>query len=85
MMTKIVVQPPSGRSIPTSTKHTSSGQRETLESILANLGAALGIAEIEKATSARGSDFYRPMGTTTFQSATNTILELSEKLANRSG
>ena len=83
-MTKIVGRPPSGKTIPTSTKRTSFGQRETLEAILLNLGSALGIQEIEKTTSARGADFYRPSNTTTFQSATNTILDLSEILVERS-
>ena len=84
-MTKIVVRQPSGKFIPTTTERTSLGQRETLEAILVNLGAALGISEIEKAHSARGADFYRPSNATTFQSATNTILYLSEILVERGG
>lgn len=54
-------------------------QRETLESTILNLAAHLGIEEVFKITSARGADFYAPNigGSPTYQSATNTIFELS--------
>ncbi|MEO0485531.1 MAG: hypothetical protein AAF092_06435 [Pseudomonadota bacterium] len=83
-MTKIVVRAQRSGIIPTSTKRPSKGQRETLEAILVNLGIVLEIPEIEKALSARGAAFYRPSGTSTFQSATNTILEMSENLVESS-
>lgn len=83
MMAKIVPRTPNGRTFSTSTKNTGMDQRETLETIIINLATSLGIKEISKATSARGSYFYcaGPMGI--YQSASNTILELSQELLLR--
>jgi hypothetical protein len=55
-------------------------QRETLEAIILNLSEALNISEVHKITSARGAEFYRPLGAVSFQSATNTIFDLSKML-----
>lgn len=57
-------------------------QRETLEAIILNLAGHLGIEEVFKIMSARGANFYAPNtgGPPTYQSATNTILELSRKV-----
>lgn len=77
--TRIVRATSGGRSFSTTTKNTGMSQRETLESIILNLAAHLGIVEIFKITSARGADFYAPNtgGSPIYQSATNTIFELS--------
>ena len=76
---RIVQATSGGRSFSTTTKNTGISQRETLEAIILNLAAYLGIEEVFKITSARGADFYAPntSGSPTYQSATNTILELS--------
>lgn len=79
---QIVQATSGGRSFPTTTKNTGMSQRETLEAIILNLATHLGIEAIFKITSARGADFYAPNtgGAPTYQSATNTILELSRIL-----
>lgn len=67
-------------------KNTGLDQRETLEEIMVNLATALGIKEIYKAGTARGSTIYEPQGKGFFysyQSASNTILELSRDVAKR--
>jgi hypothetical protein len=79
---KIVYTTPSRRRFTTSIKNTGMSQRETLEAIIINLADHLGIEEIFKTTSARGSNFYCPnsSGAWLYQSATNTILEMSRKM-----
>ena len=67
------------------TKRTGSSQRETLESIIINLSTCLGINEIHKLSSARGGFFYdaHEAHHMAYQSASNTILELSELLLKK--
>jgi hypothetical protein len=68
----------------TTTKNTGLSQRGTLEAIILNLADHLGVDEVYKITSSRGADYYRcPMtgGASTYQSATNTIFEMSKMLA----
>lgn len=73
-----------GSSFVTSTKNTGMSQRETLEAIILNLSEALDISEVLKVTSARGAEFYRPsLGGMSFQSATNTIFDLSKMVQNK--
>ena len=69
-----------GRRIPTTTENTGLSQRETLEAIILNLASALEISEVSKCMSARGSEFYRAGPSGSFQSASNTILEMSKRL-----
>jgi len=67
-------------------KNTGLDQRATLEEIMVNLATALGIKEIYKADTARGNTIYEPQGKGFFysyQSASNTILELSRDVAKR--
>jgi hypothetical protein len=76
----IVTDPGSGRTFATSTRHTGLSQRGTLEAIMLNLANHLGIKKITRKPSARGADFYCPDGDYSYQSATNTIYELSMRL-----
>lgn len=69
-----------GGYISTTTKHTGLSQRQKLEATMLNLATHLGIKSITRQPSARGADFYCPDGDTAFQSATNTIYELSLRL-----
>lgn len=67
-------------------KNTRLDQRETLEETMVNLATALGIKEIYKADTARGNTIYEPQGNGfvySYQSASNTILELSRDIAKR--
>ncbi|HGY9625411.1 hypothetical protein D3C76_862950 [compost metagenome] len=67
-------------------KNTGLDQRATLEEIMVNLATVLGIKEIYKADTARGSTIYEPQGKGFFysyQSASNTILDLSRDVAKR--
>ena len=79
---RIVCATSSGKSFTTSTKCTGMNQRETLEAIILNLADHLGVEKLFKTTSARGSYFYCPDkgGALIYQSATNTILEMSRKM-----
>lgn len=61
-------------------KRTGISQRETLEGTITNLCKCLGINMVYKKTSGRGGIFYQPVGQVGYQSASNTILELTEKL-----
>ena len=82
---KIVKAPSSNRGyFVTTTKNTLIPQRTTLEEIIINLASALGIEIIHKQESSRNAYFYEVQGKGFggYQSATNTILELSRKLAN---
>lgn len=76
---KIVRAELHGGRIPTSTANTGMGQRETLEAVILNLASALEISEVYKCMSARGSVFYRAGPTGSFQSASNTILDMSKR------
>jgi hypothetical protein len=68
--------------IPTVTSNTGLSQRETLETIILNLAYLLDISEIYKRTSARGSEFYCAGKRGSYQSATNTILDMSKWLCD---
>lgn len=70
--------------IATTTKNTDLSQRDTLEEVIVNLASVLGVQQVLKTQSARGSYYYKvPMsGASVFQSASNTILELSRVLAH---
>lgn len=81
---KIISAPTNGdRTFLTTIKNTSISQRETLEEVIINLASALKIEVIHTNRNSRGSYFYevQAKGFAGFQSASNTILELSRKLA----
>jgi hypothetical protein len=83
---KIVEAPkPSSGYYGATTKNTGLSQRDTLEEVLINLATAVGAKVIHRAMTARFSYIYEVQhpGFTSFQSATNTILELSRALATR--
>lgn len=83
---KIVPRPETNTgNIPTTTTNTHVSQRETLEEIIINLATIIGAKNIYKTQSARGGYFYEVQapGFSCFQSASNTILELSRKLSKR--
>ncbi|MCW0217035.1 MAG: hypothetical protein OJI67_01820 [Prosthecobacter sp.] len=83
-LAKIVKAPSTGRGyFITTTKNTAISQRETLEEVIVNLATALGVEVIHKQLGSRGAFFYevQASGFTSFQSASNTILELSRRLA----
>lgn len=69
----------------TTTKNTSLSQRETLEEIIINLSSLLGAKEIYKTKNVRRSFFYeiQAPGFSCYQSASNTILELSRVLVSK--
>jgi hypothetical protein len=73
------------RPILTSKRNTALSQRETLEAIMTNLAGVLGASEVHKRISSRGGKFYSPQDPLRlpYQSATNTILELSKIIASR--
>lgn len=77
---RIVRAKPGGGSFHTSIANTGLSQRETLEAIILNLAHLLEIREVSKQTSARGSDFYRAGERGLYQSATNTIIDMSKRL-----
>lgn len=84
---KIIEAPqPSSGFYGATTKNTGLSQRETLEEIMINLATSLGIKVIHKAMTARYSYIYEAQhpGFSSFQSASNTILELSRALAKKS-
>lgn len=84
---KIVKAPPTDRNyFVTTTKNTAISQRETLEEVIVNLATALGAEIVHRQLGSRGAYFYEVQASSLsgFQSASNTILELSRKLANRS-
>lgn len=86
-LVEIIKAPPSdSRYIYTTTKNTAISQRKTLEEVIVNLATVLGASVIYKQLSSRGTSFYevQGVGLSGFQSASNTILELSRKLASRS-
>jgi len=72
-------------------KNTGLSQRETLENTIINLSTCLKIEEIHRVTSSRSAVFYAPQEPSLkshhrmkYQSASNTILELSKKLLSHS-
>jgi hypothetical protein len=82
-----IVEPqrdPSGTFV-TSTKNTGLSQRETLEEALVNLATLAGASAILRQHNSRGSTFYKVKGVEVhgYQSASNTILELSRLLRAR--
>jgi hypothetical protein len=80
-MAKFVTPKSRGASFVTTTAKTGITQRESLEAIIVNLCDHLGIEIIYKRQSARGSYFYcTEVDRGSYQSATNTILSLTEKL-----
>lgn len=84
--TKIITAPkPSSGSYNGTIKNTGLSQRETLEETMINLASALGAKEIHKALTDRFSYIYEVQypGLSSFQSASNTILELSRVLASK--
>lgn len=84
-MAKIVDRPANGsRNFLTTTKNTDVSQRQALEEIICNLASCVGASEVYKAQGSRGGIYYeiQAPGFLGFQSATNTILELSRKLKN---
>ena len=84
-LAKIVKAPPTGRGyFVTTTKNTAISQRETLEEVIVNLATALGAEIVHKQLGSRGAYFYevQESGFSGFQSASNTILELSRRLAS---
>lgn len=88
-MKKAVIQKnPSngGRSFTTTTANTGISQRTTLEECICNLATALGHSVVYKQESSRGAFFYRLAEdrTSIFQSATNTVLDLSRRLLQQS-
>jgi hypothetical protein len=48
-----------------------------------NLAHLLEIREVSKQTNARGSEFYLAGEASLYQSATNTILDMSQRLCDR--
>jgi len=81
---KIIRAPQTGQGwFSTTTKNTGLSQRETLEEVIANLASALGIETIHKQIGSRGNYFYEVQSVDFkgFQSASNTILELSRVVA----
>ena len=84
-----ILKPPqddSGRFSAT-TKNTNLNQRETLEEAVLNLATLAGAEVVHKRQNARGTFFYEVQGRgfPSYQSATNTILELSRTLCAREG
>jgi hypothetical protein len=81
---KIIKAPPSSNGyFHTTTKNTAISQRKTLEEVIVNLATALGATIIHRQLSSRGAYFYEVQGidASSYQSASNTILELSRRLA----
>ncbi len=67
----------------TSLLRTNIPQNEKLERIMKNLCSCLNIDTIYWKRSSRGGKFYRIEGSVAYQSASNTILELSELLIDK--
>ena len=84
--TKIVQAPTPERGYyVATTKNTDLSQRDTLEETMINLATVLGIKQIHKALTARQSYIYEVQhaGFGSYQSASNTILELSRAVAKK--
>ena len=69
----------------TTTKNTDLSQRDTLEEIIVNLATALEIENVHKRQNSRGGYFYevQASGFACYQSASNTILALSQRLSHQ--
>ena len=82
-----IVRPPREESgvFSTTTKNTHLSQRETLEQALVNLATLADASVIHRLHNSRGSTFYevQGVGASGYQSASNTILELSRVLCAR--
>lgn len=65
----------------TTTARTKISQSEKLELTMKNLCSALGIKRIFWKISSRDAKFYKPEGPYAYQSASNTILQLSGAIA----
>ena len=67
------------------TKNTALNQRDTLEEAVLNLATLVGAEVVHKRQNARGTFFYEVQGRgfPSYQSASNTILELSRVLCAR--
>ncbi|GAB3669662.1 hypothetical protein GCM10028813_53530 [Ramlibacter alkalitolerans] len=82
-----IVQPPrdASRRFFTTTKNTDLNQRDTLEEAVINLATLLGAEVVHKRQNTRGTFFYEVQGRgfPSYQSASNTILELSRLLCAR--
>lgn len=88
MTAKIILPPQTdGPVFCTTTKNTGMSQRATLEEVIVNLSTALGVEVVYKRENARGAYFYEVQGNgfPSFQSASNTVLELSRRLARGEG
>ena len=88
-MKATIVQPPrdDAKRFYTTTKNTDLRQRETLEEALANLAGLAGASVVHKRQNARGTYFYEVQGSgfPSYQSASNTILELTRILSPSGG
>ena len=71
-------------SFSTTTARTHIPQGKKLELTMKHLCIALGISKIYWIVSSRDSKYYKPEGGYAYQSASNTILQLSEEIANKS-
>lgn len=74
---------PEKGSFTTTTTRTNVPQGEKLEQIMKNLANTVGIGRIFWKVGARGAKFYRTEESFAYQSASNTILQLSEMVAER--
>ena len=70
-------------SFSTTTARTGIPQGKKLELTMKNLCSALGIDRIYWIISSRDTKYYKPEGGYTYQSASNTILQLSEEVARK--
>ena len=82
-----IVAPPedAGRTFVTTTQNTSLSQRDTLEEIISNLAPLVGANTVFRRMNSRYSHFYQVQapGFGSYQSASNTILQLSREIASR--
>lgn len=83
---KIIQAPSNSKSyFGTTVKNTNLSQRETLEEVITNLATLIGAKEVYKKENSRGAFFYEVQAPsfTCYQSASNTILELSRALTKK--
>ncbi|AKX50234.1 hypothetical protein AKN89_01055 [Thiopseudomonas alkaliphila] len=66
-----------------SRKYTDIPKREKHEIIMKNLCSFLGINTIQKVMDSRMNIYYKPNGFSCYQSATNTIIELTEQIIDK--
>jgi hypothetical protein len=79
---EVIIQHTTEKHVFTSGKHTKTEQREKLESTIKNLCHYLNIPTVDSFHSSDDQIYYRPEGWHHFQSASNTIIELSYKIAS---